>query len=300
MADPDPAKSYIDGLFRKRTVNIICGGSGSGKTTLGFQIFKALTSLEHNDFLGRPSNNKAAWGYISADRGVEEVQETQERMGVSFPVFSCIDMDMVGKSLTSDVIPRLPKFYGYRPNFLYIDSFHIFFAGKPFDNREVALWLTGLAGYCKKKNITILGAVHSAKEKMGMGYAQPREKISGGAAWGGFTNTILALEVIGKPQEGKRKLTILPRNAPDEVMNLEFDSMGWLVPSSNNSDLEGSKFLMGMLIERLPKHTKLNYSDIWSAAKSKGLARPTFDRHLRKLCKERIMSKAQRGIYVKN
>jgi len=300
MLDADPAKSYIDGLFKKRTVNLICGGSGSGKTTLGFQIYKALTSLSHNEFLGRTSNNKAAWAYISADRAVDEVKETQERMGVEFPVFSCIDMDMVGKALVGEIIPRLPKFYGYRPNFIYIDSFHTFFRGKPFDNIEVALWLTGLAAYCKKKNITILGAVHSAKEKIGMGYAAPREKISGGAAWGGFTATILTLEMAGKPGDGKRKLTILTRNAPDEVINLEFDSMGWLIPAADSLEVEGTKFLMGIIVGKIAPGTNINYSELWARAKDKGMTKPTFDRHLRKLCKEKILTRIQKGLYKKS
>lgn len=296
--DDDGEESYCEGLLPKYQLHLIAGGSGVGKTTLVFQMYKALTSFAHNEFLGRKATNKAAWAYVAIDRTERECRQTQRRMGVDFPVFSTVDHDLFGKSLTGEIIPRLPKFYGYRPQFIFVDGFSYLFPGRENVKNDVGGWLEGISRYCFRKKLTILGSCHSPKTKEGHGYSESRHKVAGLVAWAGFCSTIIVLDFVGKPEDGFRDVHICPRNSAEERIPMKFNNQGWLVPRDGDERVL-AEFLLAPILNKLPPGEH-SYVELWEAGKAKGVSRPTFDRFLRRMVEQGTLTRVKKGTYQKN
>jgi energy-coupling factor transporter ATP-binding protein EcfA2 len=305
MAIEDPDKSYFEGLFPKGGIHLIGGPSGSGKTTLVFQMYRALTSppgSPHSTFLGR-TTYPAAWAYISGDRTAAKVLETQNRIGVSFKVFSLVDEKLVGEDLLTRVFPRLPRFYGYRPNFVYIDGFTALCPNGDINNyKTVALWLAALQRFCEQKNLTLLGACHCTKTKQGEKFLNPRQRIAGSVAWAGFSDTVVIIEPPENDQNGNlRQVSLLPRNSAAQIVNMKFNEFGTLDPVGNSSGKKAAdKFILDSLMaEKLGAGETIYYTRLWAMAQTKGCSRSTFDRWLAKSVEDGFLDRFKKGVYVR-
>lgn len=282
----------IEDLFSCNNVHLIGGSSGSGKTTLVFQMHKAF--LHGEDFLGRRTK-PVKWGYISADRSVRSVQETQERLNTFFPIFSLVDRHMTGSSLTNQILPSLPSFYGYKPNFVYIDGFTLL-PGNANDYQNVAKWLADLTCYCDSKNITILGACHTAKTREGEAFEDPRQRILGSVAWAAFTEGAIVIDKVpGEP--AKRMVHLLPRNKPEEHnIAMMFGDDGYLKPVGKLAHQEEvADMILGPLIGTEPG--PLDYKALLAKATRAGVSRRSFDRHLAKMVDDGKLTHTGRGDY---
>jgi hypothetical protein len=104
--------------------------------------------------------------------------------------------------------------------------------GKVSDYAEVATFLVNLGKWCKSENSTIIGVVHAAKTKANEGYDNPRQRILGSVAWGSHSETIIGIEPIEAkdPNCALRRIYILPRNAPEQTIDMEFRG-GVLIPA---------------------------------------------------------------------
>ncbi len=282
----------IEDLFSENNVHLIGGSSGAGKTTLIFQMYKNL--LRGEEFLGRKTK-PVKWGYISADRSVRSVQETQERLNVFFPVFSLVDRKLIGVSLTNTILPQLPAFYNYKPNFIYIDGFTLL-PGNANDYQNVAKFLADLSCYCDAKDITILGACHTAKTKEGESFEDPRQRILGSVAWAAFTEGAIVIDKVGG-EENKRLVHLLPRNKPEEHnITLEFAENGFLQPTGKfEHQNEVADLIMGPIIGTTPG--PLDYKDVLVKAKKAGVSRRSADRFLSRLVDSGRLSHGSRGEY---
>jgi len=297
----NPEESYFEGLFPKGQVHLIGGPSGAGKTTVAFQIYKALSNID-GEWLGRKTV-PAAWAYISGDRASNSVRITQRRLGVDFKVFSLVDLGMVGEDLITAVMPRLTKFYGYRPNFIYIDGFTgMCPQAKINDYGTVSKWLATLQMFCQRKNITILGAVHATKTKEGERYTNPRQRVAGSVAWAGYSETIVVVEPPeGDKDDGHRKILLLPRNSVSDTVGMEFNQAGDLQVSTSSNDAKGAEqFVLGNIVaQEIKPGEEFYYLRIWTKAKEKGVNRRTFDRWLAKEVENGVLVRVKKGIYRK-
>ncbi len=298
----DPETSYFEGLFPKGQVHLIGGPSGAGKTTVAFQLYKALSTLG-GEWLGRKTV-PAAWAYISGDRATNSVHITQRRLGVDFKVFSLVDHGMVGSDLIGDVMPMLTKFYGYRPNFIYIDGFTgMCPQAKINDYGTVSQWLAKLQMFCQRKNITILGAVHATKTKEGERYTNPRQRVAGSVAWAGYSETIVIVEPPdGDKDDGHRSILLLPRNSVSDNVTMEFNQVGNLEVSNLSNDARGAEhFVLGNVLAGMDfkPGEEFYYLRLWTKAKEKGVNRRTFDRWLAKKVELGEFKRVKKGIYVR-
>lgn len=304
LDDGDPNGSYFEGLFPKRQLHLIGGPSGSGKTTLVFQMYQALTSLPggpYSTFLGRKTE-PVAWAYVSGDRTARSCMDTQKRVGVSFPVFSLVDQMLVSKDLKMDVLPRLTKFYGYRPNFVYVDGFtSLCPGGKINEYHIVAHWLADLQRFCETKAITILGACHTTKTKEGNGFTNPRQKVLGTVAWASYSESMVIIEPDDKDKSASRRtVMLLPRNGGTETVMMRFSDSGRLVPATEDAVQTETFLLQGLLNELdIKDGEEIYYLRIWAKAKDKGVSRRTFDRWLGKAVKDGNIKRVKKGVYIK-
>lgn len=284
----------IEDLLPSSQVHLIGGPSGSGKTTLMFQMYQALATGA--DFLGRKTR-PVKFAYISGDRPERSVKETQGRVGVDFPVYSLVDHDQIGGNLTEEIFPKLTKFYGYKPNFVYIDGFTALVPGNELNNYGVvAKWLGGLQRYSEKTGLTILGACHTTKTKEGANFLNPRQRIAGSVAWAGFSETVIIIEPPEDDEIGnKRRVMLLPRNYPGESMIMTFDDEGRLrLPLNIEKQEEIAAFVLGDL---LPKAGLFTHGDLWDVAEKQGVPRRSFDRWLAGLVDDKLIKRKKKGTY---
>lgn len=300
MAIEDPTQAYFEGLLPKGQVHLLAGPSGAGKTTLAFEMYRSLTKLD-GEWIGRKTV-PAAWAYVSGDRATNSVYMTQKRLGVNFKVFSLVDHGMVGADLCSEVFPRLTKFYGYRPNFVYIDGFTSMVPqGKLNDYQVVAKWLANLQMYCQRKNLTILGACHTTKVKENEAFKDPRQRIAGSVAWAAYSETVVIIESFGNNPH-KRRVLLLPRNGPEDGVYMEFQQDGSLkVSDSSRDSVMADQFVLGNLFNGLGlgMGEEIYYLRLWGEAQKKQINRRTFDRWLAKCVDLGKLERVKKGVYVR-
>lgn len=297
-----PREYVIEDLMPSNQVHLLGGPSGAGKTTLAFQMLDALRRGDGN-FLGRKILMPMKIAYISADRASNSVQETLDRVGVDFPVFSIVDKALEGKNLINDVFPMLTATYGYRPNFVYIDGFTGLCPDGTANNYlAVATWLASLQRYCQAKQITLVGACHTAKIREGEEIRNVRQKVLGSVAWAGYSETIILIEPPEntKVEDSKKAVYLLPRNKPEEKIFVYMEDGKYVLHQSMAHDSNASDFIIETVIPdvSLSPNRTLDYAAIWRVAESKGVNRRTFDRYLARLVEKGKLRKRGKGVYV--
>jgi hypothetical protein len=280
-------------------VHLLGGPSGGGKTTLAFQMLSALMTGE--PFLGRWTR-KVKVAYVSGDRPAESVLETQDRCGVSFPIFSAVDETLVGEDLITKIFPRLTAACGgERPDVIYIDGFTAFVPGGFLNNYAiVAKWLASLQRWARKMKVTIIGACHATKIKEGEAIKNARQRIAGSVAWAGFSETVLIIEPLEDDKDkAKRIVHILPRNHAEEQMILKFNAEGRLqLPDKVAHQETVTEFIMDGLLENKKLGDEIVYSELRDLALSKNLTLRTFNRWLAKYVETGRLVRSRKGIYV--
>lgn len=302
LADtPPPGRlTYIiDGLLPENQVHLLGGPSGGGKTTLAFQMLAALKTGE--PFLGR-GTRRCKIAYVSGDRPAESVLETQDRCGVTFPIFSAVDENLVGEDLLTKIFPRLTMVCGgERPDVIYIDGFTAFVPGGFLNNYSiVAKWLASLQRYARKMKVTIIGACHTTKTKEGEKFTNPRQRIAGSVAWAGFSESVIIIEPLDDDKsKAKRIVHILPRNHPEENMILTFNAEGRLqLPEKVAHQETVTGFIMDGLLESKGAGEEIIYSELRDLAVSKNITLRTFERWISKQTDLGKLTRIRKGIYV--
>jgi hypothetical protein len=281
-------------LLANRHVNLIGGPSGAGKTTLMFQLYRAMTQGEL--WFGKKVRS-LRWGYVAADRSVESIQARQEAVGVEFPVFSLVDRGMFAASLTNQVFAMLPKFLGYRPEFIYIDGFtSLCPGGKMNDYQVVAKWLIELQKYCKETNIMLLGACHTSKTRENQELKDLRQTITGATSWAGYTEDAIIIRPDYKDKTGDtRELHLLPRNGKEETIKA---NMREGIMQEENEEGLGEDAIEFLFVGDLEEHgSLLTATYLQSKANNKGVSRRSLFRWLNKMVEGGRMRKEGRGMY---
>jgi hypothetical protein len=244
------AEWIIDQLFPSREVHIIAGPSGAGKTTWALQTL-VWHWQKGEDVLGFKSY-PVPWFYISSDRSLQSVHATMKRLGISSEEFMLTSAVDAGIHDMTYVMKAMFK-ANPRPKLLYIDGLLNLLPDKvhPNDNKSVCKWLADQTRRCQLEDITIIGSLHSPKMKRDEWYDNARQRISGGASWAGYADTIVLMELEDSSDPMKRdhrRLTILPRNHAEVVRHLVFTREGKLVDAEE--DLRSALFDGFLLTKR--------------------------------------------------
>lgn len=284
-------------LLALKQVNLIGGPSGAGKSTLMFQLYRAITKQE--SFFGLKARSGTKWAYIAADRTEASIRETQKRVEVDFPIYSLVDRNQVGADLLTVVLPMTTKFFGFKPDFFYIDGFtSLCPQGKISDYKIVAEWLANLQRYCAKVGVTILGACHTSKTRENEKLIDPRQRIIGSTAWASYSEDMIIIDPVYADKTGDlRDILLLPRNGAMRVIRATF-AAGVLEPIAGEENKEDAKVLMAEFVmgELIPGAT-IESNDLMEFAVSKGISRRTFYNYLKKLTDLKKIEKISRGAY---
>jgi hypothetical protein len=103
------------------------------------------------------------------------------------------------------------------------------FVEHPATSTMVKAHLQASSKMCMMHDLTILGVMESPKMKPSERYSNPRQRISGVASWGHFSETVMLVEPIpGSESSPQRVLHICPRNGQALEIPMEFKEDGWL------------------------------------------------------------------------
>jgi RecA-family ATPase len=218
----------LDVILPKHEVHLLGGPSGAGKTRW---LLKTLLDWQQGlPVLGYQSY-PVPWAYVNADRSQASYQRTMCDMGLdpaSIRTIAAWDEQLAWHQII-DQMESLDS------ELFVVESFGSFVPGTS-TSRDVKQHLQHAGRFLQRAKKTIIGVVESPKMKPYETYENPRQRISGAAAWGHFSETIFLMEMSNAedPSCSGRQLYVCPRNGPGQSLDMIFDSRGCLVPSKLN------------------------------------------------------------------
>jgi hypothetical protein len=269
------ARRYlIDKILPARQVHLIGGASGAGKTR--FTCWWQRDWIASKPVFGFDSHPEPTM-YFANDRNDESLDETLSQLGA-------LDL-FPWKSLIYEPNKTIPEIVLEHPHIkvFIFDPIMNFIPGCRFnDYGAVSRFLTGLTALCFKKDITILGMVHTTKVNTLTNFTNPREKLLGSAAWGGYSETLMIFGCIDPADTNPRKprfTLILPRNHQEFRIDWRFDATGMPEITEGTPEEQDREPLFQAII---PEAQILSRAELLKLAVSIGISGGTFDRVLKR------------------
>jgi hypothetical protein len=299
---PDPGtKGEGFAVMPLGRIHILAGASGTGKTRWLFQLIDAMAKGE--DFMGY----KTQWHpmvYCAFDRQVDEQEETMRAVGLDPGIVPHewlrvpdLPRDQGQKDRRLEEIVRgLINKYPATKIFIF-DALYILAAHGQMNNYVImAEWLQRIGEMCREQGITVIGVVHSSKQRKGNEITDPRYAAQGSVATGGFTSCQVVAESPSTEDPEKRLIHIYPRNAPQATFPLVMNNKGILVPDLGDEDSK-IYFLETRVFGGLKEGKLIAFAEIWEACRKSGMSKSTLNRYLDKLIDQGKIVKSGRGLY---
>jgi hypothetical protein len=211
----NPAQGEDDGWFPRGDISLVAGASGSGKTTWVLDLLEKQRRGEQ--VLGHGTNG-LDYLVLLADRGSFALQRTMYRMK--------IDLDAMPHELIDDgdlveLIDAAVNKHGVPP-IVFVEGIDLLGADSN-KGQDVAALLKRLHKLVKHYHIAFIGSTGSPKMKPKDSYISIRDQITGTAVWSRKVETVALLQhEQGKETDKVTILSVVPRNAPTEVFQMEF------------------------------------------------------------------------------
>lgn len=229
----------VDQILPAHEVHLIGGPSGAGKTRWTTQL---LQKLQAGEKIFGFQSHPTPYVYVASDRSYASMCETLRQQGIdpdTFNILPARDMESDTSQYSIPWLIALVKKHFPLAQLIVLESIATFIPGgqgKINDYHTVTKFLRQLGRLVYKEHYTIIGSHHTAKEKMESGYIMDREKLLGSGGWSGFVETIFMLNLLdaSNPKSPFRRLSILPRNAPNFSVNYKFGEDGRLIEMATN------------------------------------------------------------------
>jgi RecA-family ATPase len=217
----------VDELLPENEIHLVAGPSGAGKTRWLLHTLKQWETGA--PVLGHPSH-PCKWAYVASDRSLASVYRTMTGIGVD--------------PATLNIIPAWGKDYKTLPQIfdavqlakaklVVIESFGNFLDQQTGDQKSASVkgFLKAVQSSIEHMHISLIGVMESPKMKPYEKYENPRQRVSGAAAWAHYTETIFLVEPedVADPGSPARRLTVCPRNSAGAIYKAAFDSCGRLI-----------------------------------------------------------------------
>jgi RecA-family ATPase len=220
-----PPQFLIESWLPSCEVSLFGGPSGSGKSRL---LFDMLLRWQRGDTVFGKRSNPVPWIYVSADRSEDSVHRTLDSMCIDskeVPLLPGFDMGLDDANYLLDEIQRS------KAQLAVVEAYGSF-VNPPGNSKCVKQFIMRCRKFMRETGTTILGVMESPKLKPFERYELARQRISGAAGWGHYSETIFLLEPtdLKNAEDPRRTLHICPRNGPAEIIELTFNLKGHLVP----------------------------------------------------------------------
>jgi AAA domain len=223
-----PPQFLIESWLPSCETSLFGGPSGSGKSRL---LFDTLLRWQKGETVFGKRSNPVPWVYISADRSKESVHRTLHSMGIDpedIPLLPAWDMSLDDTGYLLDEIQKR------QVGLAVVESFGSF-VSPPGNSKCVKQFMLRCGRFMRDTGTTILGVMESPKLKPFERYEIARQRISGAAGWGHYSETIFLLEPtdLKNAEDPRRTLHICPRNGAAEILEMTFTNTGHLETLKN-------------------------------------------------------------------
>lgn len=226
---PMPTPPYlIDNIMPSLEVHLLAGASDAGKTRWLLHFIPDWAA--GNAILGQVSH-PVPWMYVSADRTERGFHRTCSKMSINPASIPYLPAFGANRKSMREIIGCAAA---ARVELLVIDGLQKF-VEPPHGMPQVQEFLETLSAYCDPSlqfpnGLTFLGTVESPKMKPMEKYDDPRQRVSGVAAWGYYSETVFAIERKSKDAADPiRTLFVCSKQHPRIQIDGTFDPSGHLV-----------------------------------------------------------------------
>lgn len=210
-------------VLPRKQISILTGASGAGKTTLLLQALQAHIrgKAEFPMMFGDAKHI----GIVIADRTSTETLERLEHLGIAkdIQLYGIADDRELNLKLLENpdlLFKACVGQFNPQPDVLVLDPIMLFMDGSSLDYKLVAKSLIRMARWCVDNNATIVATHHSAKARSDFAFLRPQDRISGSAAFQGYSGTQMVL-IEGKEKgEDHDRLVLVPHLSPMEDYKL--------------------------------------------------------------------------------
>ncbi len=229
-----PALKQKDGWFPLGAVSLVGGPSGGSKTTWMLQLLLAqaikVPFHGHNTY-GRP------YLMLGADRGEDAHKRTMDRMNLSVASVPFKPLPLAWDLGAAQAIVDQIEATDPLPEIVFIEGVDMLVT-EVNNIKAVAYFVHALQQIAKHYRVAIIGSLGSPKVKEGHGYTATRDNLLGSGGWGRTVETVALLQFPKNDDtSGRRKLTVVLRNAPAEKFHLKFvDGLLEIDPDNHEED----------------------------------------------------------------
>jgi len=223
-----PNEYLIESIMPAREIHLLAGPSGSGKTRW---LMGALKRWE----MGLPvlgfKSYPVPWCYVGSDRSLPSVHRTFVDIGIDPDTIKIIPAWGKDRLTISQIFDRAESLGS---ELVVIEGFGGFTESDT--SNGIRSFLNSVQTYIDRSGITVQGIVESPKMKPYERYDNPRQRVSGAAAWAHYTDTIFVIEPTDPktPLAPDRTLYVCPRNYKSIDFKSTFTSDGKLVFGSHD------------------------------------------------------------------
>jgi hypothetical protein len=179
----------IDPLFERRTVHIVAGASGAGKT---IWLLETMTKWARGEDVMGFKSYPEPWLYVSGDRSGEAVWRKIDCMGLNRSEIPLLPAYATGHN-TLDWEKIFVQILDSGAKTIVWEGFGRYIPSNAKGN-AVDIWIEQIIYQAEKNDLTIIGVCEQPKMKPRDKYSNPRQRISGPAAWGHHTSTTILIE----------------------------------------------------------------------------------------------------------
>lgn len=285
-----PREFVIDQIFPVEQVHLIAGASGVGKSTWLLRMM--VDWKDGKEVLGYPSF-PLPFAYVSCDRGLSSIEATLERLEIDVASLPIIDGRGHGLpfvvATAKEKVPEVKVLFieGFQSMAPSVEGSKLYGATSRF--------LLESALLAESQHLTIIGTAHTPKMKEKEGYPDPRQKVSGSAAWAAYSETIILIE---RPKaddiyDARRVLYVLPRNAREEKFEFKLDDRGRFVETTNDTGF----FLLYEFLKKLPFDDMVPVERFQQFCSEKSIQRWTLFRWFSEAIEKAELERVALGIY---
>lgn len=202
----------IERIFPEQSIHLVAGPTGAGKTRW---LIEMLLEWEQGHPVFGFRSNPRPWLYVSGDRPMHQARATIQSLGID-PARVPI-LEAFGIVPPIGVLEILETAEKRNAGLLVWEGFGNYVESN-WGSSKVKQWLNMITWRLwhkqdgsKRSPLTIIGVMEQPKMRPKDKYANPRQRISGPAAWGHTAETIVIIEHADETcQNDLRRIGIFP------------------------------------------------------------------------------------------